>query len=153
MQDISGTEALSKRQMISNDARLFARYFSAPIQLMGAIAFLVGTLVIGLVIYTATVERQREYGTLKAIGARNRVLYRVVVGQALVVAGAGSLAGVVLAILAARLIMDLRPQFLILFEPSMVAGALGAGLAMAVIAAVFPARIMARLAPAEVFRK
>ena len=35
---------------------------------MIAIAFLVGTMVVGLVIYTATIERQREYGVLKAMG-------------------------------------------------------------------------------------
>ena len=39
----------------------------------------------GLVIYTATVERQREYGVLKAVGTRNGMLYRVVTLQALIV--------------------------------------------------------------------
>lgn len=71
---LSGAEALLKREMMANDRILFARFFSAPLQLMTGIAFLVRTLVVGLVIYTATVERQREYGVLKAIGARNGTL-------------------------------------------------------------------------------
>ncbi len=153
LKDLSGTNVLTKEQMIANDVRLFGKTFIAPIQLMAAIAFLVGALVVGLVIYTATIERQREYGVLKAIGARNGLLYRVVTVQALIAAGAGSGLGVALAYGAAELIMALRPQFSIVYEPTLLAQSLMAGLAMALVAALFPARVVARLAPAEVFRK
>jgi len=151
--DLPGADALLKRDMIANDARLFARFFSAPLQLMIAIAFLVGTLVVGMVIYSATVERQREYGVLKAIGARNGVLYRTVIMQALVVASVGALAGIGLAAGIAQLIMALRPQFLIVLEPAAVAWAIFAGLAMALLAALVPVRAIAGLAPAEIFRR
>jgi putative ABC transport system permease protein len=144
---------LTKEQVIANDVKLFGRAFLAPIQLMAAIAFLVGALVVGLVIYTATIERQREYGVLKAIGAHNGLLYRVVTMQALVAAGAGSVLGIALAYGSAELIMALRPQFLIVYMPSMLAQSLLAGVAIALVAALFPARVVARLAPAEVFRK
>ncbi len=150
---VAGIETLSKSQMIANDVKLFARFFSAPIQLMAVIAFLVGTLVVGLVIYTATIERQQEYGVLKAIGSRNSVLYRVVSVQALIASGTGSALGVGLAFAAARLIMTLRPQFLITFEPNQVAMSLVVGIVMAFLAAFFPARVLAGLAPAEVFRR
>jgi putative ABC transport system permease protein len=153
LNDLPGADALLKRDMIANDARLFARVFSAPLQLMIAIAFLVGTLVVGMVIYSATVERQREYGVLKAIGARNGVLYRTVVAQALVVASAGALAGIGLAASAAQLIMVLRPQFLIVLEPRAIAWSLLAGASMALLAALVPVRAIAGLAPAEIFRR
>ena len=81
---LPGSEALWKTDVAANDLRLLARVFSAPLRLMLGIAFLVGTLVVGLVIFIATVERQREYGTLKAVGARSTLLYRLVVVQALV---------------------------------------------------------------------
>ena len=153
LRDLSGIQVTPKREVIANDLNLFTKFFSAPIQLMAAIAFLVGALVVGLVIYTATVERQREYGVLKAIGARNGLLYRVVTIQALIAAGAGSTLGVAFAFGAAQVIMSLRPQFLIVYEPMAVAQSLGAGVAMALISALFPARVVAGLAPAEVFRK
>ncbi len=153
LQDISGIEVLTKPEMIANDLKLFGKVFSTPIQLMAGIAFLVGVLVVGLVIYTATVERQREYGVLKAIGARNGMLYRVVTFQALIAAGAGSILGVAAAFGVARLIMAWRPQFLITFEPPMLVQSLVAGFLMALLAALFPARVVAGLAPAEVFRK
>ena len=148
-----GREVLLKRDMIANDKQLWGRIFSSPIRLMAGIAFLVGTLVVGLVIYTATVERQGEYGVLKAIGARNRTLYAIVTAQALVAAGLGSLLGVGLAFGVARLIMALRTQFLITIEPSAIGQALVTGLFMALLAAVLPARVMAGLAPADVFRR
>lgn len=150
---LSGTEVSSKAEVIANDRSLFGKFFAAPVRLMVGIAFLVGTLVVGLVIYTATVERRREYGALKAIGARNRTLYKVVVTQALIAAVAGSILGTGLALGGASLVMLLRPQFLIVLEPEAVAQALSAGLLMALLSALVPARSMAVLAPAEVFRK
>jgi putative ABC transport system permease protein len=120
---------------------------------MVAISFLIGTMVVGLVIYTATVERQKEYGVLKAIGASNGTLYRVVVFQALIAALVGSAAGVVMAFGFAKLIMIIRPQFLIALNLRDVAWTLVTGIVMALAAGFFPARVVARLAPATVFRK
>lgn len=151
--DLSGVDALAKEQMAANDLELFARVFSAPLKLMVGIAFLVGTMIVGLVIYTITVERQREYGMLKAVGAANRVLYRVVLAQALATSSVGALAGVLLAYAAAWWIMAARPQFLIVFDPYDAAWSLLAGLGIALAAALFPARVVAGLAPAEVFRR
>ncbi|RIK53711.1 MAG: hypothetical protein DCC59_06195 [Chloroflexi bacterium] len=153
LNELDGVNVLTKDEMKANDIKLFARVFSAPLRLMIAIAFLVGIMVVGLVIYTATIERQREYGVLKAIGASNRVLYRVVAAQALFASLAGSAVGILFAYGAADLIMFLRPQFLIVFDYVDMAWALAAGLGMALAAALFPARVIARLAPAEVFRK
>ena len=150
---IPGSDAMLKSGLIATTRRTYLSIFGAPLELMAAIASLVGTLVVGLVVYTATVERQREYGVLKAIGARNRVLYRVVVIQALVAAVAGSLLGIGLAYVGAQLIMILRPQFLISVEPSSTVLAVAAGVLMALLAALVPARMLARLAPAEVFRR
>jgi len=120
---------------------------------MVVIAFVVGILVIGLIIYTATMDRQREYGVLKAIGARNSFFYRVVTTQAVIVAIGGAVSGLVLALLAGQLIMVLRPQFLVALQPLVLGEALIIGLLMALLAAWLPARYLAKLAPAEIFRK
>lgn len=153
LNELPGIDALLKGDVIANDSRLFARVFSAPLRLMVSIAFLVGTMVVGLVIYTATVERQREYGVLKAVGTDNRRLYSVVTFQALLITVAGSLLGTGLVFAAARLIMTARPQFLIAVEPLTILQTLLAGLAMALLAALFPAYTIAGLAPADVFRR
>jgi len=121
--------------------------------LMVAISFLIGTMVVCLVIYTATVDRQKEYGVLKAIGATNGTLYRVVVFQALIAALVGSTVGVTFAFGLAKLIMVIRPQFLIVLNGSDVVWTLVTGIVMALAAGYFPARVVARLSPATVFRK
>ena len=149
---IPGTEVLLKSTVIANDRKLMARVYDAPIGLMVAIAFVVGVLVVGLVIYTATIERRREYGAIKAIGARNRTLYLVVTTQAFIAAAAGAVAGVALGYAAGAALMAVRPQFRVDIEPAAVGVVLVAGLVMAVVAALIPARAVARLEPAEVFR-
>lgn len=149
---IPGIEAFPKADKIEADRKGIARIYDAPLGLMVGIAFVVGVLVVGLVIYTATLERRREYGALKAIGMRNRTLYRLVTSQALIAAIAGGLLGVVLAFGLSALLVALRPQFPVAIEPAAIATALGASLVMAVLAALAPARAVAGLAPAEVFR-
>ncbi len=147
-----GTEVLLKSEVLANDRKLMARVYDAPIGLMVGIAFLVGVLVVGLVIYTATIERRREYGAMKAIGAGNRTLYGVVVIQALIAATTGAVVGVGLAYVAGFALMAWRPQFLVAIEPSVIGAVLASSLVMALLAAFIPARAVARLEPAEVFR-
>jgi putative ABC transport system permease protein len=153
LNELSGVNSLTKKEMAANDLKLFTKVFSAPLKLMVAIAYLVGTMIVGLVIYTVTVERQREYGVIKAIGGANLVLYRVVLIQALAASSAGAITGVLLAYIVSQGIMAARPQFLIVFNPSDAGWALLSGLGMALVAALFPARVVAGLAPAEVFRR
>lgn len=149
---IPGIEAFPKTDKIDADRKGIARIYDAPLGLMIGIAFVVGVLVVGLVIYTATIERRREYGALKAIGMKNRTLYRLVTSQALVAAVTGGLLGVAFAFGLATLLIALRPQFPVVIEPGAIATALAASLVMAVLAALAPARAIAGLAPAEVFR-
>ncbi|HET7271998.1 MAG TPA: ABC transporter permease [Rubrobacter sp.] len=153
LSDVPGTDALLKSAMGNNDEELFARAFGGPLRLMVGISLLVGALVVGLVIYTATVERQKEYGVLKAVGARNRMLYRVVTTQAIIAAGLGSASGVGLAYVASLIIAALRPEFLVAIEVQAAGWALLMGLIMALLGAILPVRTIAKLAPAEVFRR
>jgi putative ABC transport system permease protein len=150
---IGGTDPMLKSDLIATTRRTYLSVLGPILDLMAGIASVVGTLVVGMVVYTATVERQREYGVLKAVGARNRVLHRVVAAQALAVGLAGSVLGAGLAWGGAQLIMAVRPQFQIVIEPTTALLALTVGVGMALLAALFPARIISRLAPAEVFRR
>ena len=150
---IAGVDAIAKTEVAQNDVTVFSKVIGPPVRLMTAIAFLVGTLVVGLVLYSATVERRREYGVLKALGAASRTLYGVTLAQALIVTLAGAALGFALAVAEAQLVMELRPQFLVTFEPRTVATGLVASGLMAVLAVFLPARVIAGLAPADVFRK
>ncbi len=151
--NLRGVDVVRKSDVAANDTQFLTSIYSGPLWLMLGIAFLVGTLVVGLIVYTSTVERQREYGTLKALGAGNGLLYRVVASQALLTAVVGAIIGVAIAYGAAQLIVALRPQLLVSIEPATVGWALLTGLVMALLGALFPARTIARLAPADVFRR
>ena len=70
----------------------------------------------------------------------------------MIAAVSGAIAGVGLAYGAGAALMAWRPQFLVTIEPTAVAIVLASSLVMAVLAALIPARSVARLEPAEVFR-
>jgi putative ABC transport system permease protein len=150
---LRGVEILPVAAMRQNDIAVLVKVFAAPLQLMVSIAFAVGTAILGMVIYTATVERTREYGVLKAVGAKNRYLYGLVTVQGLVTAVSGALLGIGLAWLAAQLIMNNSPKFLIILEPQPVLWVSLSSLLMGILAALLPARAVAHLDPAQVFRK
>ena len=153
LQQLPETNVLLKSQVMWNDQQVLAGILDQVVLLMVAAAFIVGTLVVGMVIYTATNERRGEYGILKAIGARNGVLYRVVAAQAVVAAGVGAVFGVGLAFAMGSLVMNVKPQFLVTIETTAIIATLAAGLVMALAGALVPARAVAGLAPAEVFRR
>jgi putative ABC transport system permease protein len=146
-------EILTAAVMKQNDQNLLAKIFAVPLRLMVAIAFAVGTAILGMVIYSATAERLREYGVLKAVGASNRHLYGLVLQQGVATAVGGVLVGVGLAWLASQWIMAVAPKFLILQEPRSLLVTALSGVIMGMIAAFAPARRVAGLDPAQVFRK
>jgi len=138
-----------------NDIALLVKVFATPLRLMVAIAFAVGTAILGMIIYTATVERMRdaERGVLKAVGAKNRHLYWLVTQQGLVTALLGVILGIGLAWLAGQGVMRAFPKFLVILEPGFMLTAASAGLLMGLLAALLPARHVSGLDPARVFRK
>jgi len=153
LESLPGTNVLRKSQVMANDQQLIAGIADQIIIVMVAAAFIVGALVVAMVIYAATTERRGEYGIVKALGARNNVLYRVVALQALVAAGLGAGLGIGFAFVMGRLVVALKPQFMVSIEPSAIVLTFGAGLVMALLGALFPARAIASMAPAEVFQR
>ena len=115
--------------------------------LMGLI---VGVAVVAQTIYAATMDHIREYGTLKAMGATNRYLYRVLIEQAVWSAALGY--GV--AMIVAHFIVDASEKggAVILMPWSMSAGMLVLAVAMCIAAALVSINKVTRIDPAMVFR-
>lgn len=142
-----------RTQIDENDRALYARILSGPIKLMVVVAFLIGVTLVGLTTYTATVERTREYGALKAIGMRNTRLYAIVLEQSLISSIVGFVAGVALAF-AVRMLLDrYAPQFLVSIEWPAVLQLLAVAVAMGAVSALVPARAVAGIDPVEAFRR
>lgn len=116
------------------------------------LAFVVGLAVAGLTIYTATVEKAREYGILKAVGFTNGYLYRVVFEQSIVTSLLGFLLGAGVTLVAGPFTQGLVPQFVILIRWQDVAAVAGFTLVMALLAAYIPVRRLAAIDPVAVFK-
>ncbi|WP_353748366.1 FtsX-like permease family protein [Paenarthrobacter sp. YL] len=78
---------------MENNTNIVRDTFLPIILVLLLIGIAVGMTVIGLTIFTSTIEKAREYGVLKAIGVSNRQLYTVVVEQAVTAAVLGYLLG------------------------------------------------------------
>jgi putative ABC transport system permease protein len=152
-QAVPGVSALTRDQVAANDRQLFVSSFEGPLLAMVAIAAAVAVLVIGLTVYSSTIERSREYATLAAIGLRRGALLRLAAAQALALSLAGTGIGILLAVAGARGVAALAPKYLIALSAESAALIAAAALAMALLAALVPARHLARLDPASAFRR
>jgi len=115
--------------------------------LMGLV---VGVAVVAQTIYAATMDHIREYGTLKAMGATNRYLYRVLIEQAVW----SAVLGYGLAMIVAHFIVDASAKggAVILMPWSMSAGMLVLAVVMCIAAALVSINKVTRIDPAMVFR-
>ena len=53
----------------------------------------IGTIIVGQTIYASTTEHLKEFGTLKAIGASNRDIYKIIIQQAFINSVVGFILG------------------------------------------------------------
>jgi putative ABC transport system permease protein len=148
----TGLTSVDHAALRASSLALATKIYGTPLRLMVGVGFAAGTLVIALTAYTAVAERRREYGIVKAIGATPTRLAALAFGQTLSLALLGAAAAVVLFIAGRAAIQAARPQFAVVVTAADALRAGGAGLAMAVLAALVPARRLARLDPAAAFR-
>lgn len=115
--------------------------------LMGLI---VGVAVVAQTIYAATMDHIREYGTLKAMGATNSYLYRVLIEQAVW----SAVLGYGLAMIVAHFIVQASEKggALILMPWPMALGMLVLAVVMCIAAALVSINKVTRIDPAMVFR-
>jgi putative ABC transport system permease protein len=111
---------------------------------------IVGFVVVGQILYSGTLQYLREYGTLKAMGAKNSAVIRVILSQAMISAVLGFAVGAPLAI-AARAGMKGANLNVALF-PALYATTAVITLAMCAFAALLSIVKVLRLDPASVFK-
>jgi putative ABC transport system permease protein len=117
-----------------------------------ALAFIVGLAVAGLTIYTATIEKVREFGILKAVGFKNRYLYRLVFEQSLITGAIGFAIGIMLTFVFGPFATDLAPQFVTLMQWQDVLAVFAATVVMSLAAGYVPVRRLAAIDPVAVFK-
>ena len=83
--------------------------FQVAIEIVIGIAVIVGFLVIFQAMYTAVMERTREIGILKSMGASKLYIVNVVLRETLLLAIVGIIVGIILSMVTRRVIMFERP--------------------------------------------
>ncbi|KGF71913.1 ABC transporter permease [Neosynechococcus sphagnicola sy1] len=119
---------------------------------LGAVVgVIVGVVVVGQILYASISEHLKEFGTLKAMGASNWVIYAVIGEQALWMAILGYLPGMVLCYGVAVWASSTQ-GILILITPISAVGVLGITIGMCLGASLFAIQRVTRVDPAIVFK-
>jgi putative ABC transport system permease protein len=149
---IPGVDVLRAGELAARSRRywIFRTGAGFAIGVSTLLGFVVGTVIVGQTIYSSTMDRLKEFGTLKAIGASNPDLYRLIVWQALIYAAAGYVLGMAASAVVARFASRTAASALI--SGPLVAGMLVVTTAMCVTASFLSIARITRLEPAMVFK-
>ena len=115
------------------------------------LGLLVGIVVVAQTIYAATIDHIREYGTLKAMGATNGYIYRIILQQAAVSGMIGYAVGIAIAVLVAGSATRSGGADIVL-PGGVQAGLFALTLLMCASAAIVSINKATRIDPAMVFR-
>ncbi len=110
-------KAYSMQAILSNFSINNIPQLKIFIRVIEGLAILVGFLVVFLSMYTAVVERTREIGILKALGAKPGTILDLLVRESLVLALLGCLVGIVLSIIASSVLPRMLPSLQIVNVP------------------------------------
>jgi putative ABC transport system permease protein len=119
------------------------------IHAMIALAVAIGLLVIFLTMYTTVIERTRDIGVLKSLGANRSFIVRALLTESATLCVLGIVAGVGLSYVARAAFLAGFPTLSILITPGWVLRAAGIALIGAIFGASYPAWSASRKDPVE----
>lgn len=121
----------------------------AFIDAMIALAIAIGLLVIFLTMYTTVIERTRDIGVLKSLGANRGFIVRALLTESAALCIFGIAAGVGLSYIVRAAFLAGFPTLSILITPHWILRAAGIALGGAIIGASYPAWLASRRDPVE----
>ena len=129
---------------------MFTTGAGVAVLLAALLGLVVGVVVVAQTIYATTMDHLKEYGTLKAMGATNPYLYRVILQQAAM----SGVVGYAIGMLASLVVVRGSEQggAAILLPGWMAIAMFGVTLAMCLTAAIVSINKVTRLDPATVFK-
>ncbi|MEK7170957.1 MAG: FtsX-like permease family protein [Patescibacteria group bacterium] len=150
--DFPNLKIMPRQEFLDNNAAIVKDNFLPIIGILTLIAFAVGIAVIGLTIFTAVIEKSREYGVLKAIGYGNGQLFGIALIQALIAGVLGFALGYALTPLVARLAKIFESSFIYELGSREILAVFIATILMSIIASFLPLRRLLKIDPAKVFK-
>jgi putative ABC transport system permease protein len=148
----TGLAAVTREEFQWQTVRYFMKYTGIPVNFGIAVAlgFLVGTIIAGQTFHNFTLDNLKQFGTLKAMGARTSTLLRMIVLQALLVGAIGYGLGVGLASLVGTATKNSELAFRLPWQILAISAC--AVLLICTLSAVLAMRKVIRLEPAIVFK-
>ncbi len=122
---------------------------SAFISVMIGIAVAIGFLVIFLSMYTTIIERTREIGVLKSLGASKAYIVQIVLSETTLLCLLGTAGGIGLSFLARWAFLSLFPSITILILPKWMTYAALIAIGGGLLGASYPAWMASRKDPVE----
>jgi putative ABC transport system permease protein len=150
---VPGVEVFTREKFEAEEGRLVRDMTAEILIIMSAVGFVIGLAAVALTVYTLTLGKVREFAVLRALGARPRQVYAVVVEQAAWAVALGLPLAVGAGLGLSRVLAAYAPHLPIRLTPGVVAQVLVAGLAIALLSAVIPVLRLQRIDPAEAFRQ
>lgn len=129
---------------------MFTTGAGVAVLIAAALGLVVGFVVVAQTIYATTMDHIREYGTLKAMGAPNSYVYKVIMKQAAISAVIGYALGMVVSTFVVH--ASEKGGAAILMPASMAVGMFFLTLVMCVGAALVSINKVTRIDPAMVFK-
>jgi putative ABC transport system permease protein len=129
---------------------MFTTGAGVAVLLAAILGLIVGFVIVAQTIYATTMDHLKEFGTLKAMGAPNSYVYRVIIKQAAIAAVIGYVLGMFVSVFVVH--GSQKGGAAIMLPPWMAAGMFFVTLAMCVGAALVSINKVTRLDPAMVFK-
>lgn len=148
----TGLAAYTSAQFKWMSVEYFLKYTGIPINFGIAVGlgFLIGTIITGFMFYSFTLDNMRFLGTLKAMGATDGTLARMVLLQAITIAIIGFGLGAGVATSFGNAVANTALAFNLIWQLLVVSGA--AVLIICMLAALLSLRRVISLEPAAVFK-
>lgn len=150
--EVGGVNARSREDFAGQERSIVTDMTTEIVALMNLVGLLIGLAVVALTVYIATLSRREEYGVLKALGARNRHLYGVVLAQAIYSVVLGFALALAFTLLLSAVVPALALNLSLQISGASLLKVGSMALVIAGIAAILPVRQIAGLDPATVFR-
>ncbi len=123
--------------------------FATSIRIVIAISMIIGFLVIFQSMYTAVMERTREIGILKSLGASKLYIVNVVLRETALLAVVGIVVGTIVSLLARHAILYEKPTLRLFWSAEWVMRATVIALTGALLGALYPAYKAAQKDPID----
>ncbi len=151
--NVSDVDVWTPQQLAYNDEQMGSNLFGPVLGLLIGLAYVVGFLVVGLIVYAEVHGRLRDFGVLKALGLRLSQLVSSIILQTLILLLVAFPLGVFIAWGTAACIEWIVPLYRVpILDPSGLVRTLVACMVFSVLGGLIPLRLVASADPMIAFK-